>query len=135
MKKNTLILLLVMVTMTAMTSAQQKNGKTEVLFFKANLCACKAKACSALETTVQDIIERNYKDCTVTFREVKLSDTTNNQLISKYKAQSQTLIIVNTKKKKETSVDLSAQLKEYATTKDTIKFERELTAEINELIE
>lgn len=133
MKKNILMLMLALLTLTGTTLAQPKKVRTEVLYFKANLACCKARACNALETNVRSIIEKYWADGSVTFRQIKLSDTTNNELIKKYNAQSQTLVIVVTKKKKETSTDISAMLREYANTNDAAKFEKELTDKIIEV--
>jgi len=134
MKKILFILLLVIIAGTATTFAQQKKGGIEVLYFKANLACCKARACNTLESQVKGIIEKNWADGSVTFRQVKLSDTTNNELIKRYNAQSQTLILVVTKKKTETSTDLSAILRFFVSTNDTAKFEKELINNINEAI-
>ena len=134
MKKNILMLFLALLTVTATTFAQQKKNTIEVLYFKANLACCKAKACNNLEANVKSIVEKNWADGSVTFRQVKLSDTLNNELIKKYNAQSQTLVIVKTYKKKTTSVDISPILKEFAKTNDTTKFKSEFTAKVNEVI-
>jgi len=134
MKKTILMLFLALLTVTATTFAQQKKNTIEVLYFKANLACCKAKACNNLEANVKSIVEKNWADGSVTFRQVKLSDTLNNELIKKYNAQSQTLVIVKTYKKKTTSVDISPILKEFAKTNDTTKFKSEFTAKVNEVI-
>ena len=134
MKKNILMLFLALLTVTATTFAQQKKNTIEVLYFKANLACCKAKACNNLEANVKSIVEKNWADGSVTFRQVKLSDTLNNELIKKYNAQSQTLVIVKTYKKKATSLDISPILKEFAKTNDTTKFKSEFTAKVNEVI-
>jgi hypothetical protein len=134
MKKNILMLFLALLTVTATTFAQQKKTGAEVLYFKANLACCKGRACNALEAKVKEIIEKNWSDGSVKFRQVKLTDTTNNELIKRYNAQSQTLVIVVTKKKKETSTDISATLHLYASNNDAVQFEKELTEKIREAI-
>lgn len=128
------MLTLALFAITTTTFAQQKKVASQVLYFKASLACCKAKACNALEANVKSIIEKNWADGSVTFRQVQLSDTTNNELIKRYNAQSQTLIIVVTKKKTETSTDLSAILRYFVASKDTAKFEKELINNINEAI-
>jgi len=135
MKKIPFLLLLSFVVMAATASAKGKKDAIEVLYFKANLACCKARACNALEGKVKEIVDKTWSDGSVTFRQVKLSDTTNKELVSKYNAQSQTLILVKTGKKKSTSMDISGILQDYAKTNDAQKFETELTARINELIE
>lgn len=134
MKKTILMLFLALFTVTGTTIAQQKKSGAEVLYFKANLACCKGRACNALEAKVKEIIEKNWADGSVKFRQVKLTDTTNNELIKRYNAQSQTLVIVITKKKKETSTDVSAILRLYASNNDAVQFEKELTEKIREAI-
>jgi hypothetical protein len=134
MKKILFIMLLAIIAVTMTTFAQQKKTGVEVLYFKANLACCKARACNTLEAQVKGIVEKNWADGSVTFRQVKLSDTLNNELIKKYNAQSQTLVIVKTYKKKTTSLDISPILKEFAKTNDSIKFKSEFTAKVNDVI-
>ena len=134
MKKILFLLMLTFVVMATMASAKEKKNAIEVLYFKANLACCKAKACNALEGKVKEIVDKNWTQGSVTFRQVKLSDSTNTDLVKKYNAQSQTLILVKTNKKKEASLDISAILQEYAKTNDAQKFETEFTAKINEFI-
>ncbi len=134
MKKIIFVLLLAIMAGTATTFAQQKKGGIEVLYFKANLACCKAKACNTLEAQVKGIVEKNWVDGSVKFRQVKLTDTTNNELITRYNAQSQTLIIEKTKRKKVTSADASGILQDYAKTNDVAKFEKEIVARVNEVI-
>ena len=134
MKKIILMLFMALITVTGVTLAQQKKTTAEVLYFKANLACCKAKACNSLESSVKTIVERNWTDGKVVFRQVKLNDTVNNALIKKYSAQSQSLVIVVTRKKKETSTDVSAMLRDFAAKHDTATFERDLTSKIREMI-
>ena len=134
MKKITFLLMLSFIVMATMTSAKEKKSVIEVLYFKANLACCKARACNALEGKVKEIVAKNWADGSVTFRQVKLSDSANTELVKKYNAQSQTLILVKTTKKKEASLNISAILQEYAKTNDAQKFETEFTTRINEFI-
>ncbi len=134
MKKIPFLLLLSFVVMASLASAKEKKNAVEVLYFKANLACCKAKACNALEGKVKEIIDKNWKDGSVTFRQVKLSDSANAELVKKYNAQSQTLVLVKTNKKKEASLDISPMLQEYAKANDAQKFETELVARINEFV-
>jgi hypothetical protein len=134
MKKIPFLLMLTFVMMATMASAKEKKNAIEVLYFKANLACCKAKACNALEGKVKEIVDKNWTDGSVTFRQVKLSDSTNKELIKKYNAQSQTLILVKTNKKKAASLDIYVILHEFAKTNDAQKFETEFIAKINEFI-
>lgn len=134
MKKIPFLIMLSFMVMATMASAKEKKNAIEVLYFKANLACCKARACNALEGKVKEIVDKNWTDGSVTFRQVKLSDSTNAELVKKYNAQSQTLVLVKTKKKKEAFLDISQILQEYAKTNDTQKFETELTTRIDEFI-
>lgn len=134
MKKIPFLLLLSFMIMAASISAKDNKKGIEVLYFKANLACCKARACNALEAKVKEIVEKNWTDGSVTFRQVKLSDTINTDLVKKYNAQSQTLILVKTNKKKEASLDISAILQDYSKTNDAQKFETEFTSKINAFI-
>jgi len=55
-------------------------------------------------------------------------------LIKKHNAISQSLVIVVTKKKKETSEDVSSMLIDFAAKHDTATFEKDLTGKIREMI-
>jgi hypothetical protein len=105
MKKIILLFAVIMLS-GMMVSAQSNKGTVEVLYFKANLACCKARACNALEGDIQAIITKNFTDGSVVFRQIKLADTTNKALIDKYNAKSQTVVIVKGKKKKEIRKDV-----------------------------
>ena len=135
MKKIQFVLFLAFLMVSATAFTPGKKGNVEVLYFKANLACCKARACNALESKVKAVVEKNYPDGSVTFRQVKLSDTLNQELINRYNAQSQTLVIVKTSKKKVTSADVSDILRDFVASNDTSKFEKELTGKINELLD
>lgn len=94
-----------------------------VMYFKADLACCKARACATLENEIKTIVEKNFTEGNVVFREIKLSDPENAELVNKYNAQSQTVIIVVKKKKKFTSVDATSLVKEYVATQDKTVFE------------
>ena len=132
MKKVTLLFALVILSATNLM-AQSGKGKVEVLYFKANLACCKARACNALETDIQTILQKNFADSSVVLKEIKLSDSANKALIEKYKAQSQTVIILKSKKKKETSADVSDIVKTYVQNQNKEALEQALLAKINEV--
>lgn len=127
-----IFLLFSVILLAGMVSAQ-KNSKIEVLYFKANLACCKARACNALQNEVQNIIYKNFTDGSVIFREIKLSDTANRKLVEKYQAKSQTVIIVKKKKKNEVSEDVSAIVAAYLQNQNKETLENELLAKISEL--
>ncbi len=132
MRKN--IVLFALIILSAFTlSAQSKKGMVEVLYFKANLCACRAKVCTAVGVDIKSIVEKCYPDSSVKFRELLLTDASNAEMVTKYSAKSQTLIIVTNKKKKEFFLDISDLVNTYSQNKDKQAFEDALKAKIAEL--
>jgi len=128
------ILFLAIIMFAAFTSnAQSKKSGIEVLYFKANLCACRAKVCTAVGNDIKTIIEKCYPDSSVKFREVALADEKNKEIVTKYNAQSQSLIIVRNKKKKETFLDVSDMVKVFSQKQDKEALEQELKSKIVEL--
>ena len=132
MKKSIFMLVVAMITIIGATHAQSSKNETEILYFKANLSCCKARACNALEADVRSVIEKYFADKNISFKVVKLADEANKALIEKYNAKSQTVVIV--KKKKETATDVSAIVRDYAIKKDKEKFEKELKNKISECL-
>jgi hypothetical protein len=92
-----------------------------------------ARACNALEADVQKVITTNYPNGEVTFIEVKLADPANEALVAKYETKSQTVVIVKTKRGKQTHADVSAITREYLRTQDYSAFEKALVAKIEEI--
>ena len=124
------IIILLALSIATVGLYAQKNT-VEVLYFKAQLACCKARACSLLEGDVKGVIEKNFAGKAVTFKQVALADEANRALVEKYNAKSQTVVLVSTKKKKETAVDVSDIVQKYARTGDKETFEKELTDKIN----
>ena len=131
MKKTMLFALSMIVSV--MLFAQSGKSKIEVLYFKANLACCKAKACNALEGDIQTIIQKNFQEKDVAFKQVKLSDEANKSLVEKYNAKSQTVIIVKATKKGEVSKDVSEIVQAYVKTQDKAALETELVAQVKEV--
>jgi len=129
MKKN---ILLLVVSVFMMLAAQAQ--KVQVLYFKANLACCAAKACANLEGQVKSVVEKNFKAADVAFKAVMLSDSGNVALVNQYNAKSQTVVIVQNKKKKAVSKDVSELVKDFTRTKDEAVFEKEMIAAIKELL-
>ena len=125
------VIILLALSIATISVYAQKN-KVEVLYFKAQLACCKAAACNNLEAEIKGIIEKNFAKKTVTFKQVPLADQANKALVEKYDAKSQTVVLVTTRKKKETSVDVSDIVRKYTKTGDKEAFEKELTGKINE---
>jgi hypothetical protein len=132
MKKNIVLFAFIMLSVVTL-SAQSKKGKIEILYFKANLCACRAKSCSALENDIKAIVGKNYPDSSVVVTEIKLADDANKALVEKYKAQSQTVIIVKKKKNNEFSSDVSDIVKTYVQDQNKETLEQQLKIKIDEI--
>ena len=107
--------------------------KAEVLYFKADLPCCPARACNNLEANIKTIIESYYADGSVSFKTIRLSDPDNVDLIAKFSARSQTtVVVVPGNRGKENITDISDMVRAFARTNDTESFEKDLTARINE---
>jgi len=132
MKKIILISLVAMLAISGTLFAQSNKKSADVLYSKANLCPCKAKSCNALEGNIKSVIEKDFPKGNVNFKVVKLADEANKELVDKYNALSQTVVIVSKKKKKEVSVDVSDLVNTYAKDNDQAKFETAFTSKINE---
>ena len=132
MKK--VIVSLLMVLLVSVFAFGQKNNSVEVLYFKANLACCKARACNALQSDVDSVIIKYLAEKNIQFRVIMMADTTNKELIKKYKAKSQTVILVKTKRKKETTIDLTQIVASYKKHKDKTRFEEEMKAEMKKLL-
>ncbi len=127
MKKLSIIILLLVVSIGAM--AQTSGKKVEILYFKANLSCCQARACNNLENITKEIITKNFSSNEVVFKTIALASEASSELIKKYNAKSQTLIIVN----KKQYIDLSKTLAKFARDNDKDAFEKELLANIKKL--
>ncbi len=104
--------------------------KMEVLYFKADLACCRAKACDALESDLKSIMESNFNDDNIEFTTVKISDAANKALVEKYNAGSQTVIVLTTQKGDET--DITDVVRNYSRKRDKANFEKELLARLLE---
>ncbi|HNW90079.1 MAG TPA: hypothetical protein PKN48_10475 [Bacteroidales bacterium] len=133
MKKVTLLLAFLIISTSALF-AQSAKGKAEVLYFKANLACCKAKACNVLEADIKTIVEKNYPKGNVVFKEIKLAEESNKALVEKYQAGSQTVVIVKKKKKNETSINVTDIVKNYLLDQNKETLEKELVAQIDGLL-
>jgi hypothetical protein len=129
MKKSTFILAALM--LIGFASVAQK---VEVIYFKAELACCKAKACNALEEEVKAVVEKNFASDKVAFNEVKLADEQNKELVEKHNAKSQTVVIVSKKRKKEMVIDVSDIVRNFSRSQNKTEFEKELVTKINEIL-
>ena len=110
----------------------QKNN-VQVLYFKAKLACCQSRACNTLEADVKAVVDNNFNGKNVSFKQIALADEANKALVEKHNAKSQTVVLVVSKKKKETAVDVSDIVRKYAKSNDKAVFEKELTDKINEV--
>lgn len=134
MKKTVLIFIVVLLAISGAAFGQSSKKSVEVLYFKANLACCKARACDALQADVDSVLKKNFVKENIDFKVIKLADEANKDLIAKYNAESQTVVFVEKKRKKETATDLSPIVKDYAMNRDKEKFENEFTAKISEVL-
>lgn len=130
MKKISLLVLALIISVGA--TAQKPAKGVEVLYFKAELACCQARACNNLENMTKTIIEKNFKSNKVTFKTIKLADEGNKSLVDLYKAKSQTVVLVNARKKK--TLDVSDIVRKFARHNDQTTFEEELVAKIKGII-
>lgn len=131
MKKNVLTIFFSLLIIFV-ASAQDK--KVEVLYFKANLGCCLGRACNLLQSDVDSVVTKYFSDKKVAFKVVRLNDPQSQAIIEKYKAKSQSVILVNKKRKKEKVVDLTTIVDNYKADKDKAKFEAEMKKKIKEAI-
>lgn len=132
--KTTFLILTALLLSFSNINAQSKKQSSEVLFFKAKLCGCKAKSCNALENDIKTIIEKNINDKKITFRTISIADEANKELVEKYNAKSQTTILVTKKKKKEEFTDISDLVQEFSVKKNKEEFEKALKEKIDSAI-
>jgi hypothetical protein len=123
---------LILISIVLFTGLAAFAQKAEVLYFKANLTCCQAKACDALEKDVQAIVEKNFTRAKVVFREVKLSDEANKTLVDKHNAKSQTVVMVVKKRKSEKVIELTDLVQKYSRSSEKADVEKEFVAKINE---
>jgi len=134
MKNKITLLVPVLLMLSVFTFGQSAKKNIEVLYFKANLACCKAKACDALQKDVESAVTNYSSKENIGFRVVKLVDAANKDLVEKYQAKSQTVVIVKTKGKKETFADVSDIVQEYSKTKNKDQFEIAMTGKLNEIL-
>ena len=129
MKKLLVISVTILMTLTVLAASPKKG--VEVLYFKAQLSCCQARACNTLENDIKTLIAAYFDTSKVTFTEVLLADAKNKALVEQYKAKSQTVVVVNAKKKK--TMDISDLVRTYLRNGDKATFEKELIQKIKNL--
>lgn len=126
----------VMIFVALMAFAATSHGqKAEMLYFKANLPCCKAKSCNLLENNLKSIVENNFSNDDVTFRRVTIANAKNKELVNKYNAKSQSVIIVVNKMiGKDKSFNLSDMVTRYQRSRNKKEVEKEIVDKINSVL-
>lgn len=109
----------------------QKN-KAEVLYFKAKLPCCPGRACNLLQCDVDSVVSKYFSKEKLVFKVVILAEEANKAMVEKYKAKSQTVLLIRKKGKKEVVTDLTPIVQAYSANRDKVKFETDLKAKIKE---
>lgn len=104
-----------------------KAQKVEVLFFKADLSCCAARACNAIEADLKDIVSAKYADGSVVFKTVMISNKDNADLVQKYNAKNQTVVAVG----KSKNEDLTGIVAGYSRNKNKTVLENGMVEKIN----
>lgn len=129
-----LLSLIAIILLQMSVFAQEKAESVEVLYFKAQLACCRAKACDALEKDVQKAVETNFKAQGVTFKEIKIEDPNNADLIKKYNARSQTVVIVSNNRSDDNALDVSQLVARFSRNRDYAAFETQISEKINQML-
>lgn len=120
------LLLLSISILLSFSLYSQKNSTAVVMYFKADLACCPARACASLEKDVQAVIESNFSKSQVVFKTLKLSDSENAEIVKQFNAKSQSVIIAFKHKKKITNVDASKIIADYSRNRNKETLEKEL---------
>jgi len=132
MKTLNVIMLIAFMAFASTGIAQQNNA--EVLFFKAELSCCKARACEQLEKDIKSIVEENFSDNELTFRSVKIADKENKALVGKYDAKSQSVVVVTDKSGEEKFIDISDLVARYQKNQNKESVKNEIVKKIKTIL-
>ncbi|MDD4234683.1 MAG: hypothetical protein PHF99_01575 [Bacteroidales bacterium] len=130
----TIVLIFAMVLGSVFVSQAQNKTAIEVLYFKASLSCCQARACNQLEADVKKLINENFNDKDIAFKEIKLDEEANKALVEQYDAKSQTVVLVSTKRGKSKSLDISDIVRDYARTNNYDAFSKAMSEKIENLL-
>jgi len=134
MKKTIMFFMVAFLTISGAAFGQSGKKSVEVLYFKANLACCKARACNALQADIDSVLIKYFPDKKIELKVIRLAEEANKDFVAKYNAKSQTVVIVKKKGKKETATDVSSIVQEYAKTYNKEKFENELKGKISAIL-
>ncbi|HOU27338.1 MAG TPA: hypothetical protein PLD76_04720 [Paludibacteraceae bacterium] len=130
MKKTLILAVLALMSVTVVVAQ-----KAEVLYFKADMPCCKARACNNLEADIKAVVEKNYPKGDVVFKQVRIADEANKALVEKHQAKAQTIVIVGKKKKKkQQAIDVSEVVRGCVRSGDKTQLETKLVEAINKAI-
>ncbi|HNW90080.1 MAG TPA: hypothetical protein PKN48_10480 [Bacteroidales bacterium] len=134
--KKTVFLLTLMFIFTYAVFSQNTKGHAEVLYFKTDISVSidYTAECNLLESTIENIIKKNYPQGNVIFKEIRLAVDSNKVLVDKYQARSQTVVIVKKKKKKEKSVNVEGIIQNYLRSRNDETLEKDLVKKINKFL-
>ncbi len=118
----------------SMMAGQAVAQKVEVMYFKANLACCHARACNHLENQVKAIVEENFQNGEVVFRAVRISDPSNAELVEKYSARSQTVVVVSANRRKEKVTDATQMVQDFRRTRNKDAFEENFIGAIKAML-
>ncbi|PKP21861.1 MAG: hypothetical protein CVU04_00635 [Bacteroidetes bacterium HGW-Bacteroidetes-20] len=110
----------------ALISYAQSTPKVQVLFFKTQLSCCAAKTCNALTEDVKKAVETNFNAKKVVFKEIAIKEEKNKELVKKHNAKHQNVLVVVTKKGKETVINITDLVADFSSNKDYAAFEKKL---------
>lgn len=131
MKKVSVIIVIAFMALSGTSFGQ----KAEVLYFKANLRCCKARACDKLESNIKSIVNKNFSNDEVAFQRVKIADEENKTLVNKYDANSQTVVIVVDRMiLNDKSYDISDMVARYKRSKNKKAVEKEIVDKIKSVL-
>ncbi|MDD3875575.1 MAG: hypothetical protein PHT69_03085 [Bacteroidales bacterium] len=108
--------------------------KVEVLYFKADLACCAARACANLEGQVKAVVEENFNNRDVVFKSIRIADPENAALIEKYSARSQTVIIRSLKRRSVNFTDATTMVRDFSRSQDQEAFKQSFLSAIRALL-
>lgn len=126
MKKLNVIMLIAFMAIASTGFGQ----KAKVIYFKANLSCCQARACDQLESSIKSIVEKHFTSDEVGFHEVKLANKNNKSLVKKYNAKSQTVAVVNN----DETLDISDLVATYQRSRSKKEAEQKIVDKIKSML-
>ncbi len=104
--------------------------KVEMLFFRGELTCCAARACNALEEDLKELIRTKFPNGSVVYRTIGLTDESNAELVKRFNAKNQTVVVV----KGSSYEDLTGIVAAYSRNKNKPLLENEVAEKINKIL-